>query len=586
MDDNDSTERLREVLLDLEQAQRRDRALRMESDALLSGLRALSEANTPEDLFLRILEALREPLAFEAAFVLRPNPSLQGLACTAATDPRFLGSAWTMGRAFTRVLHAGRVVVHLDTSNISEWCEQPDAVRRDVGSAVCIPLLGSSETALLVCTRKETRAFQPTHERLAKRFQPLATQALRDVERVAQVERTNEEMRFVLEFNRAIVENAADGIVTADKDGFIKSWNASAEHIFSVAAGDAIGKSFTDFIKCGVRRRSEVTITRADGSVTQVDVRVTAVQITDGVMHIAFVRDLAEEKHAARMLSDLHMQLVDASRLAGMADVASGILHNVGNVLNSVKVSATILNDTVRHSSVESVGKLGALLRDNKDDLAAFLMNDSRGKRVPELIEMIAAKLFGERDKLLTEIQGLRNNIEHICEIVSMQQQYTQKSGIEEHVQLLDTINDAVEMSVDSKAGDRIEVVRELEPLPIMLLDRHLAMQILVNLLRNARHAVRDSQRSDPCITVRATTCEGLVTVVIEDNGVGIDPVFFERLFQQGFTTKKGGHGYGLHSSANAAKALGGTLSAMSAGNGLGARFVLELPFTPVGSRA
>lgn len=383
---------------------------------------------------------------------------------------------------------------------------------------------------------------------------------------------------FNEEFNRTIVENAADGILTTDDAGAIKTWNAAAESIFAVAARDAIGRPLTDFLPSGNRRRREQSITREDGSVTQVDVRFIEVHMTDGALRVAFLRDLSEEKHAAMMLSELHMQLVDASRLAGMADVASGILHNVGNVLNSVNVAATLIDDTVRRSNVESIGKLGALLREHKGDLASFFTSDPRGKRVPELVDMLASKLGGERDKLLGEVAGLRKNIEHIREIVSMQQEYTKKSGMEEHIQLLDTINDAVEMSLDSKGGDQIEVVRHLEPLPLVLLDRHLAMQILVNLLRNARHAVRDSQRSDPRITVRASTSDGRVRVVIEDNGVGIEPSAFDHLFRQGYTTKKDGHGYGLHSSANAAKELGGSLIATSDGKGLGAAFVLELP--------
>jgi HPt (histidine-containing phosphotransfer) domain-containing protein/GAF domain-containing protein len=207
---NSSTERLREVLLDLEHAQRRERELRIQSEALLSGLQALSDATTPEELFSRILEALREPLSFEAAFVLRPSATPQTLVCTAATETRFLGSSWILGKTFTRVLQAGRVVVHLDTSGVSEWNAQPDSIRQEVGSALCIPLRGSLETALLVCTRKETRAFQPSHEQMAKRFQPLATQALRDAERGAEVERANRDMRLVL-------DTVDQGLLTIDR---------------------------------------------------------------------------------------------------------------------------------------------------------------------------------------------------------------------------------------------------------------------------------------------------------------------------------------------------------------------------------
>ena len=221
--DNGSAERLRELLLDLEQAQRRERELRIQSDAILSGLRALSEAATPDELFARVLEALREPLAFDAALVLRQRPGSPVLMCAGATDVRFIGRSWTAGRTFERIFSAGRVVVHLDTSCIAEWSEQPDEVRKDVGSAICIPLRGSRERALLICTRKETRGFQPTHEQMAKRFQPLATQALRDVERIAQIERANTDMRLVLD--------AVDqGLLTIDRSMCVVGETSATVH--------------------------------------------------------------------------------------------------------------------------------------------------------------------------------------------------------------------------------------------------------------------------------------------------------------------------------------------------------------------
>ena len=464
---------------------------------------------------------------------------------------------WLIGTSFGRRL--ARVTAH--------------AV--DIGAELPVAPLGDeNKDEIGVLSRAFDRMTSNLEERVHRRTEALVTaeQELRAALGHAAI---NEEL------NRAIIEHAADGIVTTDTLGTVKSWNAATENIFAVPAYEAIGRPLTDFLRQHTRSQSEETITRADGSVTQVDARFTDIEMTTGVLHVAFLRDLVHEKQAARMLGDMHEQLVDASRLAGMADVASGILHNVGNVLNSVNVSATILDDTLRRSCVESVGKLGALLRSHEHDLAGFFANDPRGQRVPDLVDMITSKLGNERERLVTEVVGLRKNIEHIREIVSMQQKYTKKSGVEQHVQLHDTINDAVEMSLDSKGNEQIEVVRELEPVPVMLLDRHLAMQILVNLLRNARHSVRDSQRVDPRITVRASVHEGTVKVVVEDNGVGIEPSAFERLFQQGFTTKEDGHGYGLHSSANAAKTLGGTLFATSDGKGLSASFVLELPLAP-----
>ncbi len=68
------------------------------------------------------------------------------------------------------------------------------------------------------------------------------------------------------------------------------------------------------------------------------------------------------------------------------------------------------------------------------------------------------------------------------------------------------------------------------------------------------------------------------VVIEVQDSGVGIQPEVLGRLFEFGFTTKKDGHGFGLHTSAILAKELGGELAAFSEGPGQGARFVLRLP--------
>lgn len=218
-----STERLRELLLDLEQSQRRERELLAQSEALLAGVRALTEASTPDELFGRILEALRQPLSFDDAFVLRKSRESGVLVATSATHPLLVGTSWSIGKAFARVLQGGRVVVHLDTTVFGEWQAQPEEVRKLAGSAICIPLRGTAETALLVCTRLQAKGFQPAHEQMAKRFQPLATQALRDIERVAQIERANRDMRLVL-------DSVDQGLLTLDRDGRIVGETSGAVH--------------------------------------------------------------------------------------------------------------------------------------------------------------------------------------------------------------------------------------------------------------------------------------------------------------------------------------------------------------------
>ena len=136
-------------------------------------------------------------------------------------------------------------------------------------------------------------------------------------------------------------------------------------------------------------------------------------------------------------------------------------------------------------------------------------------------------------------------------------------------------------MNAGSLARHDVDLLRDYEARPVVTLDRHKVVQILINLIRNAKYACDESGRVDKLITIRTSTTEHSVRVAVVDNGVGIPPENLIRIFSRGFTTRKGGHGFGLHSGAIAAKEMGGSLVAQSEGPGHGATFTLELPYKP-----
>lgn len=287
------------------------------------------------------------------------------------------------------------------------------------------------------------------------------------------------------------------------------------------------------------------------------------------------VHELAEREQRLR---DTQAQLVEASRQAGRSDVATAVLHNVGNVLNSVNVSVSVINDTVGRFRVGNLAKVVALITEHKDDLARFFQGDSRGQKLPEYFSQLQAVLERDKTAALAELQALMRNLEHIKSVVSAQQTHVKAGGVAETFEIHELLDDAIKLSPVSRADDAITVVRQLDDLPTLRLDRHKALQILVNLLANARDAVmtRPTARQ---ITVRARRGEpGNFEITVEDNGCGIDAANLDQIFQLGFTTKAEGHGFGLHYSACAALELHGKLSAHSAGLDHGAAFTLVLP--------
>lgn len=293
-------------------------------------------------------------------------------------------------------------------------------------------------------------------------------------------------------------------------------------------------------------------------------------------------KDITPIKEAEARLESAHRQLLEISRQAGMAEVATSVLHNVGNVLNSINVSVSLVSDAVKGSKIRDLERLSALIEEHRSDLPGFFGSHPKGKLVPDYLQKLSAYLVQENLKLMDEIGETRKNVEHVKDIVMMQQNYARVSGVNEKVKVLDLVEDALRMNSGGLLRHEVEVVKDFpQTNPEITVDRHKVLQILINLVRNAKYACGDSGRNDRRMTVGIRQSDGRISISVTDNGIGIPPENMTRIFNHGFTTRKGGHGFGLHSGALAAKELGGELIATSEGLGKGATFCLELPLSP-----
>jgi PAS domain S-box-containing protein len=290
-------------------------------------------------------------------------------------------------------------------------------------------------------------------------------------------------------------------------------------------------------------------------------------------------KDITAMKVKEDELQQMHKQLVDASLRAGMAEVATSVLHNVGNVLNSINVSSSLIGDAMKSSKVGNMAKAVAMMRTHENDLGNFLTQDPKGKQLLDYLTGLTSLLVREQEDNLREFNSLANNIIHIKEIVAMQQNYAKALGVTESLQIADLVEDAIRMNSGAIDRHKVKIAREYTPVPPILTEKHKVLQILVNLIRNAKYACDDSGKTDKQITFRITGDASRVKISVVDNGIGIPEENLTRIFNHGFTTRKEGHGFGLHSGANTAKELGGALSVFSEGVGHGAIFTLELPF-------
>jgi len=301
------------------------------------------------------------------------------------------------------------------------------------------------------------------------------------------------------------------------------------------------------------------------------------------VSFLGIYRDITARKQAEKDLEQAHLKLVESSRLAGMAEVAADVLHNVGNVLNSINVSTTVIKKKITSSEVANLEKVASIINEHTDDLGTFLTEDPQGKHIPAYLTEVSKALTNEQTDIIGKLKVLTDNVQHIKDIVSMQQSYAKVSGVDVPTSLSKLAEDAIQINSAGLERHRVRIIREFDDLPDVEIDKQKVLQILVNLISNAKYALSGSNREEKLLTIRIYKhSEERFRIEVADNGVGISEDNLAKIFSHGFTTKKGGHGFGLHSSALAAKEMGGSLTVYSNGLGQGATFTLELPFKPV----
>ena len=404
---------------------------------------------------------------------------------------------------------------------------------------------------------------------------------------------------------RDLFENANDIVFSQDRRGRLTAINRVAEEISGHRRAELLDKSLLDFLAPDSRdeaarlferllageeapTRFETALVARDGRRVALEMAVRPTTVDGAVTGIdGIARDVSSRERAAAELAAANARLVDVSRHAGMAEVASTVLHNVGNVLNSVNVSTALLGERLRGSRVGNLARAAELLRAH-GEAGNLLASDAEGQRLVAYLKGVAAHLGAERDELATEVESLARSVEHIKEIVDVQQGYARApGGTEEALAASALVGEALRMldSAPGQAAGRAPVtVREIGDDLTLTVEKHKVVQSLINLVGNARQACLEHDggagrgqspcaSSAPCRTARASP--------VRDDGVGIAPDVLTRLFEHGFTTRKGGHGFGLHGAALMAAELGGTLGVVSDGPGRGATFTLELPLTP-----
>lgn len=292
------------------------------------------------------------------------------------------------------------------------------------------------------------------------------------------------------------------------------------------------------------------------------------------------VMDITERKQAENEMQKLHQQLLITARQAGMSEVATSVLHNVGNILNSVNVSISLIKEFLSQYNIKNLIQVSQMIEDHKSQ-SDYLLSDSKGKLIPEYLVSLAKKMDQDFQAISNEATNLDVHLQHIKDIVVLQKDLSGLHGIKDKIFLNDTIDLAIKMASSSFHAVDIEIIKNYQVNMELLLDKSRLLQILVNLIKNAKesyNSCQDKKLKKITISIKKPDKKPYVNISVEDNGVGIAEDKITTVFSLGYTTKRDGHGFGLHSSAISAVEVGGRLWAESEGINKGSTFILQLP--------
>lgn len=391
----------------------------------------------------------------------------------------------------------------------------------------------------------------------------------------------------------SIYSSMSNMLFVTDEEYYIMQVNKTTQWLLKFEENELIDHSIYDFIITNgndtlkdqhlIKNQEIHFITKNGDPITTLTTSSTVKDTNGAIQGIVFVsQDLTEYKQLEEKIHEAKEAII-ISRQAGMAEIANNVLHNIGNVLNSVNTSADLLASSLRDSKLNYLPKLDDLLQKNLSNLADFFTQNPKGKLLPSYISELSQHWQYENQFHIQECETLIKSIQHIKEIVSMQQSIAGTYGVIDKIDLTELIEDAINIVLFNLQAEHIKVIREYDQFDPTYIDKSKLLQILINLIKNAKDALLASSNHEKIMTI-SLKCHNQNTIQIQvtDNGIGILPENIPKLFTQGFTTKPKGHGFGLHSSIFTANELQGSLTVVSEGPMKGATFTLQFPYKRV----
>ena len=390
-----------------------------------------------------------------------------------------------------------------------------------------------------------------------------------------------------------LLDSVYDAVLITDAGGQIIRTNARAYEFFQYADVEILSHNILDLISNADNELLEIMWENLhdnrhvfieahcickDRSVFPADITVNNIHMTEAGQLCFFIRNITSRVETETKLKDAQKELVRTAHSAGMAMIATGVLHNVGNLLNSINVSCDQLSSVARHAVFNQLEHFNERLQPHRATFREFVANTPDAARLAEAFIQIGEKLLQERDLIAKETESLNMRVDMIKEVVVTQQECAKVGYFRENIELRSIVDDALAIQNPVIERDALQLKLNFGEMPPIAVQKAKILHVLVNLITNSIDAMAGNVKENRILTFTTTTHDDFACVAVTDNGVGIDDADIKRIFNHGFSTKANGHGFGLHTSANFMTEMGGRLTVTSAGIGQGATFTLWIP--------
>ncbi len=393
----------------------------------------------------------------------------------------------------------------------------------------------------------------------------------------------------------SILQSMKEMLIILDTKGTITKVNRTTTESLVYEEHELVGQSMDVFLVNEVaslpyRQNSETQLHDTEGTFLSKDGRRIPVILSrssfsddEGNLQgtICIARDITGKKEAEEQLDSAQKEMIKNAHNAGMADIATGTLHNVKNIITSVQTTANYVYRLLGSSKVAGYRKANAVLRNNIDRISDFVSNDPKADPLMKYYLHFEDAIVKEQETVKENVKRLLELTENITKVISAQQSYAGSCSMNEYYDLAKIVDDAITMQMGTIRSYEIKIEKEISDIQQVRVQKTKLVHIIVNLLKNARDALLDNPEDRRNVRISIESDDDSAYIKIGDNGLGIAPDNLSQIFNHGFTTKRDGHGFGLHSSASYMAEMGGKMSVESEGLGKGTTFILTFPIDP-----